>query len=152
MVRQALDERAIYLRNLKVDVLPDLPDRSFTRLTVPLAPVQAQLYDAALGRLIEEIEALDDKQFLKQLGTYLARRMALLRITSNPAGVFDHYDELPAKLGALDELVDPARRGRWREAGDLVVLHGLARRDRAALRALRCRPLRRRGDLDRRAP
>ena len=105
VVRQALNDRAIYLRNLKVDVLPDLPDRSFTRLTVPLAPVQAQLYDAALGQLIEEIEALDDKQFLKQLGTYLARRMALLRITSNPAGVFDQYDELPAKLGALDELV-----------------------------------------------
>jgi SNF2 family DNA or RNA helicase len=105
VVRQALDERAIYLRNLKVDVLPDLPDRSFTRLTVPLAPVQAQLYDAALGKLIEEIEAIDDKQFLKQLGTYLARRMALLRITSNPVGVFDHYDEIPAKLGALDELV-----------------------------------------------
>lgn len=105
IVRQALNDRAIYLRNLKVDVLPDLPDRSFTRLTVPLAPVQAQLYDAALGQLIEEIEALDDKQFLKQLGTYLARRMALLRITSNPAGVFDQYDELPAKLGALDELV-----------------------------------------------
>lgn len=105
VVRQALDDRAIYLRNLKVDVLPDLPERSFTRLTVPMAPVQAQLYDAALGALIEEMEALDDKQFLKQLGTYLARRMALLRITSNPAGVFDNYDELPAKLTALDELV-----------------------------------------------
>lgn len=105
IVRQALNDRAIYLRNLKVDVLPDLPDRSFTRLTVPLAPVQGQLYDAALGQLIEEIEALDDKQFLKKLSTYLARRMALLRITSNPAGVFDQYDELPAKLGALDELV-----------------------------------------------
>jgi SNF2 family DNA or RNA helicase len=105
IVRQALDDRAIYLRNLKVDVLPDLPERSFTRLTVELAPLQAQLYDAALGTLIEEIEALDEKQFLKQLGTFLARRMALLRITSNPAGVFDQYDEVPAKLAALDELV-----------------------------------------------
>lgn len=105
VVRQALDTRAIYLRNLKVDVLPDLPERTFTRLTVPMAPVQAQLYDAALGTLIAEIEALDDKQFLRQLGTYLARRMALLRITSNPAGVFENYDELPGKLGALDDLV-----------------------------------------------
>jgi SNF2 family DNA or RNA helicase len=105
VVRQALDSRAIYLRNLKVDVLPDLPERSFTRLMVPLSPVQAQLYDAALGTLIAEVEALDDKQFLKQLGTYLARRMALLRITSNPAGVFDNYEETPGKLIALDELV-----------------------------------------------
>lgn len=106
VVRRALDSRAIYLRNLKVDVLPDLPERTFTRLMVPLSPVQAQLYDAALGALIAEVEALDDKQFLKQLGTYLARRMALLRITSNPAGVFENYDETPGKLVALDELVE----------------------------------------------
>lgn len=105
VVRQALDARAIYLRNLKVDVLPDLPARSFTRLTVTLAPIQAQLYDAALGALIEEVEALDEQQFLRQLGTYLARRMGLLRITSNPAGIFENYDELPAKIAALDELV-----------------------------------------------
>lgn len=105
VVREALDTRAVYLRNLKVDVLPDLPERSFTRLTVPLAPVQAQLYESALGTLIKEVEALDDEQFLKQLGSYLARRMALLRITSNPAGVFDNYVELPAKLDALDGLV-----------------------------------------------
>lgn len=106
VVRQALDSRAIYLRNLKVDVLPGLPRRSLTRLMVPMSPMQELLYDAALGELIAEVEALDDKQFLKQLGAYLARRMALLRITSNPAGVFDNYDELPGKLIALDELVE----------------------------------------------
>jgi SNF2 family DNA or RNA helicase len=106
VVRDALDSRAIFLRNLKVDVLPDLPERTFTRLMVPLAPTQAQLYDAALGTLIAEVEALDDKQFLKQIGTYLARRMALLRITSNPAGVFDNYAETPGKLVALDDLVE----------------------------------------------
>lgn len=111
VVRQALDSRAIYLRNLKIDVLPDLPERSYTRLMVPMAPTQARLYDAALGELIADVEALDDKQFLKQLGTYLARRMALLRITSNPAGVFDNYDELPGKLVALDELVERLVRG-----------------------------------------
>lgn len=105
VVRDALDARAIYLRNLKVDVLPDLPDRTFRRLSIPLAPVQAKLYRGALGELIAEIEALDDKQFLQQLGTYLARRMALLRITSNPAGMFDDYAEIPAKLDALDDLV-----------------------------------------------
>lgn len=106
VVREALDARAIYLRNLKVDVLPDLPERSFRRLTVPMAPLQAKLYDAALGELIEEVEALDDRQFLQQLGSYLARRMALLRIASNPGGVFNDYTEVPAKVTALDELVD----------------------------------------------
>lgn len=106
VVRHALDARAIYLRNLKVDVLPDLPGRTITRLNVPMAPMQAQIYDAALGTLIAEVEALDDKQFLKQLGTYLARRMALLRIASNPAGAFPEYDEVPGKLHALDALVE----------------------------------------------
>lgn len=106
VVRQALDERAIYLRNLKVDVLPELPGRSYTRVTVPLSPIQAQLYEAALGELIADVESLDDKQFLKQLGTFLARRMALLRITSNPSGVFDNYKESPGKLLALDELIE----------------------------------------------
>jgi SNF2 family DNA or RNA helicase len=106
VVRHALEERAIYLRNLKVDVLPDLPGRSFTRLSVPLAPLQSRLYDAALGELVAEVEAVDDRQFLRQLSTFLARRMALLRITSNPSGVFDTYEELPGKLVALDELVE----------------------------------------------
>jgi SNF2 family DNA or RNA helicase len=32
--------------------------------------------------------------------------MALLRIASNPGGVFDNYDELPAKLRALDGLIE----------------------------------------------
>lgn len=32
--------------------------------------------------------------------------MALLRITSNPAGVFETYDELPGKLVALDALIE----------------------------------------------
>jgi SNF2 family DNA or RNA helicase len=106
VVRQALDERAIYLRNLKVDVLPNLPERSFTRVTVSMSPVQTLLYDSALGALIAEIEALDDQMFLRNLHTYLARRMALLRIASNPGGVFDNYDELPAKLRALDGLIE----------------------------------------------
>jgi SNF2 family DNA or RNA helicase len=111
IVRNALEARAVYLRNLKVDVLPDLPNRSFTRLMVPLSPVQAQLYDAALGALIAEVEALDERQFLRQLSTFLARRMALLRITSNPAGVFDSYCELPGKLAALDELLESLLEG-----------------------------------------
>jgi SNF2 family DNA or RNA helicase len=106
VIRRALDDRAIYIRNLKVDVLPDLPGRSFTRLTVPLAPLQAQLYAAAHGALIAEVEALDEHQFLRQLGTFLARRMALLRIASNPAGVFETYGELPGKLLALDALIE----------------------------------------------
>lgn len=106
IVRRVLDERAIYLRNLKADVLPQLPGKVFTRVIVPLAPVQSELYGSALGRLIAEVEALDEAQFLRNLGNFLSRRMALLRIASNPAGIFPNYVEVPGKLTALDDIVD----------------------------------------------
>lgn len=106
VVKQALDERAIYLRNLKADVLPDLPTKTFTRVVVPFSPVQAQLYESALGTLIADVEAIDDEQFLRNLTNFLSRRMALLRIASNPAGIFPSYTELPGKLVALDDLVE----------------------------------------------
>ncbi|RFU21039.1 DEAD/DEAH box helicase [Geodermatophilus marinus] len=106
VVRRALDERAIYLRNLKADVLPELPGKVFTRVVVPLAPTQSQLYTSALGSLIADVEALDEAQFLRNLGDFLSRRMALLRIASNPSGIFPNYDEIPGKLAALDDIVD----------------------------------------------
>lgn len=106
VVKQALDERAIYLRNLKSDVLPDLPAKTFTRVLVSFSPVQAQLYAAALGSLIADVEALDDEQFLRNLTNFLSRRMALLRIASNPGGIFPNYAELPGKLVALDDLIE----------------------------------------------
>jgi SNF2 family DNA or RNA helicase len=106
VVKQALDERAIYLRNLKADVLPDLPAKTFTHVLVPFSPIQSQLYDGALGSLIADIEAIDDEQFLRNLTNFLSRRMALLRIASNPAGIFANYTELPGKLMALDDLLE----------------------------------------------
>ena len=106
VVKQALDERAIYLRNLKADVLPDLPAKTFTRVLVPFSPIQSQLYDGALGSLIADIEAIDEEQFLRNLTNFLSRRMALLRIASNPAGIFANYTELPGKLMALDDLIE----------------------------------------------
>lgn len=106
VIKQALDQRAIYLRNLKADVLPDLPTKTFTRVLVPFASVQSQLYDSALGSLIADVEAIDDEQFLHNLTNFLSRRMALLRIASNPAGIFANYTELPGKLAALDDLIE----------------------------------------------
>lgn len=106
VVKQALDDRAIYLRNLKVDVLPELPAKAFTRVLVPFAPIQNQLYASALGSLIADIEVIDDAQFLRNLTSFLSRRMALLRLASNPAGMFPDYTELPGKLVALDDLIE----------------------------------------------
>lgn len=106
VIKRALDERAIYLRNLKSDVLPDLPGKALTRVYVPFSPIQSQLYAAALDSLIADVEAVDDERFLRNLTNFLSRRMALLRIASNPAGIFTTYTELPGKLVALDNLID----------------------------------------------
>ena len=106
VVKQALDESAIYLRNLKADVLPGLPTKTLTRMLVPFSPAQRDLYDSALGDLVADVAAIDDEQFLRNLTNFLSRRMALLRIASNPAGIFRGYTELPGKLIALDDLVE----------------------------------------------
>ena len=49
-IRQALSTRAVYTRNLKSVVLPDLPRRQFNEVSVDLAPRQGTLYAEALGR------------------------------------------------------------------------------------------------------
>jgi SNF2 family DNA or RNA helicase len=106
VVKDALDARAVYLRHLKADVLPGLPAKTFTRVFVPFSPIQGELYDSALGSLVADVAAADEEQFLRNLTGFLSRRMALLRIASNPAGIFPGYTELPGKLIALDGLVD----------------------------------------------
>ena len=105
VVQAAIEERGLYLRHLKTDVLPDLPVKRFQRVTVPMAEEQAQLYRETLEGLVTDIEAVDDSGFAKQRTSFLARRSALLQICSNPSAISDTYDETPAKLVALDSLV-----------------------------------------------
>lgn len=105
VVQGALAARALYLRNLKANVLPDLPVKRFTTVRVPFAPQQLRLYRAALDSLTREVDAVTDVGFKANLANYLARRMTLLRIASNPIGIDATYTETPAKLGALDELL-----------------------------------------------
>lgn len=113
VVRAALEASPLHRRNLKADVLPDLPGRDFTRVPVTLAPRQRALYDAAERDLVNELRHVGDREFAASLTTWSARRSALLRLCSNPAGVIDDYDEQPAKLVALDGIVD-----RYVKSGD----------------------------------
>jgi SNF2 family DNA or RNA helicase len=105
IIQQAINDRGAYLRNLKRDVLPDLPRRRFTVVPVELAPRQRAAYTAAASSLAHDLEAIDDHGFRSQLASFAARRSALLQLCSNPAGVLDGYAEEPAKLLALDRLV-----------------------------------------------
>jgi SNF2 family DNA or RNA helicase len=104
-VRAVLDRRGFFVRNLKNQVLPDLPQRSFGEVKVPLAPQQQAAYDAAARDLVLDLRATSDREFSRNLTTYLERRAALLRICSDPGALIPGYDELPAKIAALDALL-----------------------------------------------
>ena len=117
VVQEAITQRGIYLRNLKRDVLPDLPRRRFSVVGVDLAPRQRAAYDAAAADLVRDLEAVDEHGFRSQLASFAARRSALLQLCSNPAGVLDNYSEDPAKLAALDRLV-----GELVAAGEKVIV------------------------------
>lgn len=106
VVQSAIEERGLFLRHLKTDVLPDLPVKRFQRVIVPMAEEQARLYRATLDGLVTDAEAVDETGFIKQRMSFLARRSALLQICSNPASVSETYSETPAKLAALDALVE----------------------------------------------
>jgi len=104
-VRDRLEQRGLYARNVKAVVLPDLPPKSFTEIEVDLAPQQRAAYDAALNDLIIDLQRVDDETYSRQIQSFLERRAALLRICADPAPLIPGYDELPAKISALDDLL-----------------------------------------------
>lgn len=104
VVQSTIRSNGVYLRNLKRDVLPDLPRRRFTVVPVELAPRQRAAYDAAARSLAEDLHKTDEHGFRKQLTTFAARRSALLQLCSNPSSVLSMYNEQPAKLAALESL------------------------------------------------
>jgi SNF2 family DNA or RNA helicase len=105
VVQRLIEERGLFVRHLKRDVLPELPRKAFNHLLLRLQPQQERLYAGALKDLIVDLKATDDRAFLRQLPSFLARRSALLQICSNPTAVAPDYSEVPAKLLALDDLL-----------------------------------------------
>lgn len=105
-IRTALQRRSLYTRNLKDDVLPDLPGRRFAEVPIEFAPEQGRLYERALDGLISDLEEVDDARYREQQLSFIERRSALLRLCSNPIGVFPEYAELPGKVLALDAILE----------------------------------------------
>jgi SNF2 family DNA or RNA helicase len=106
VVQEAIERRGLYVRHLKESVLPDLPPKRFERILLPMQPLQRELYEAAVGNLVLDLRSVDDRTFQRRLSSFLARRSALLQICSNPIAVTDSYQEVPAKLLALDSLLE----------------------------------------------
>ena len=114
VVQAAIEERGLFLRHLKADVLPDLPLKRFQRILVSMAQEQAHLYRTVLDGLVTDAEEVDEAGFAKRRVSFLARRATLLQICSHPRGVSRTYNETPAKLAALDALLNQLV-GRERE-------------------------------------
>lgn len=112
-VRSALEARGLYTRNLKRVVLPDLPGRRFGEVEIEFAPEQAALYTQALEGLIADLGEINEETFRREALSFMERRSALLRICSNPIGLFPGYSEVPGKIAALDALL--ARQAELRE-------------------------------------
>lgn len=108
VVREAIEARGLYVRHRKHEVLPDLPERRYTRVPLPLQPEQRRAYRAALDDLIIDLSNADDRDFARRIPSILARRSALLQICASPASVIPGYNETPAKLVALDGILEDA--------------------------------------------
>jgi SNF2 family DNA or RNA helicase len=106
-VAQIIDvlDDVIYLRRLKEDVFPDIPVKEIEKVFLDLAPAQQEMYDKAYNDLVLAVKSVDDQEFKRQLTSFLARRVALLQICSNPRSLDSLYVEDPAKLRALDQLL-----------------------------------------------
>lgn len=113
IVQQVLKERGVYLRRLKQDVLPDLPGKTFHQVLVSLQPEQGRAYIVALRHMIRDLRATDDITFKKRIASFMAKRITLLQICSNPSSVLVDYREVPAKVLTLDAILDEliGRRG-----------------------------------------
>jgi SNF2 family DNA or RNA helicase len=113
-IQGAVEKRGIYLRRLKHDVMPALPGKRFERVAVPMEEEQRRLYTAALEGLVKAVQESTEAQFGNNLGSFLARRMALFELCSHPTQIVSSYHGTPGKLVALDSLVEELV-GRQRE-------------------------------------
>ena len=105
VVQDILGKKGPFVRHLKREVLPDLHPKRFNRVFVQMEPQQEKLYEAALQSLISDLRSANQQEFRRNITSFLARRNALLQICSNPEGVAMSYNETPAKLQALDDLL-----------------------------------------------
>ncbi len=106
VVAETIESRGIYIRRLKGTALPDLPERTFSRVKLPMPASQRRLYENVMSGLLDDIRATDEAGFKRNLASFMARRVALLQICSNPVAIDPSFGaELPAKVEALDSIL-----------------------------------------------
>ncbi len=112
-INERIDQRGAYVRRLKEEVLPMLPEKKFNLVSVIMTGRQAALYEEARERLEISLKSMDNATFRKSLATYFQQRSALLQICACPEAVDPTFSDKSAKLEALDKLVeDVVERGQ----------------------------------------
>jgi SNF2 family DNA or RNA helicase len=105
-ISDLVENKGLFIRRLKTEILSHVPDKDFHVIRVPLQGRQALMYEKAKTQLVLELKSLDNATFKKSLLTYFQRRSVLLQICSCPSAIDPMLTEMPVKYGILDELVD----------------------------------------------
>jgi len=82
-----------------------LPPKTYTRISVPLAPTQGTMYETMRKDLELSVRKMPGAQVMEQAEAILARMVRLAQLASNPALLDANYREVPAKLALLDNLL-----------------------------------------------
>lgn len=95
------------LRRLKVDVLPELPDKLESQISIEMTEEQKKVYAATVSRIRSEINTqIKDKGFAKSQLQILAALTRLRQICSHPSVFIENYEGSSGKFEALRELLE----------------------------------------------
>ncbi len=106
LINAVIEQRGAYVRRLKEEVLPMLPEKNFSLVTINMTGRQAVLYEEARQQLVLSLKSMDNATFRKSLATYFQQRSVLLQICACPEAVDPTFSDTSAKLKALDKLVE----------------------------------------------
>jgi SWI/SNF-related matrix-associated actin-dependent regulator 1 of chromatin subfamily A len=96
---------SVSLRREKAGTI-QLPSKTFTYVSVPLAGEQWRMYDLLRHQLELWVRDLSGQEIVARAENILVRLVRLAQLASNPALIDAGYAETPAKFVALDRLVE----------------------------------------------
>jgi len=105
-ISRLVENKGMYIRRLKPEILDFVPEKNFHVLSVPLSGKQLLMYETARHELELELRGLNNEIFKKRVATYLQKRAALLQICCSPNSIDPTTTETPAKFLTLDPLLE----------------------------------------------
>jgi SNF2 family DNA or RNA helicase len=104
-VATRLRERAVVIRRQKSAIMPDLAEKRIQPVLVNMGDRQRRLYQEAKNNLVLHLRTLDNRAVIKATDGYFEKLHALMQLCSWPASIDPTFNEVPAKVLALDGLL-----------------------------------------------